>query len=500
MRFQFVALAALALALAVAKANGDLGDSGQEQSRSTSITIDAIRQMTPRELEDTWYRLRLELSNRTLQKKFANRSSREFPAGFTAPPRFHCDDAWKRYADSRLRYAAVQIEHQMERLELHYYDDDDMRTLCMAAPEAQVLPADHCGDEAILESARAVVAIVDSTALTREGDGWRLKVEPLRSVKFGTQWLCLFSRFYESPSAMLRGTGVLVAPNMVVTAGHVMQSDSKFLNSLRFLFGYAMDVPGELNTYFSMDEVYKGRAILVDRDDTEQDWAMIELDTCVTSEYAPAAISELDTLAVEDEVYMIGHPNGMPQTLSGPARVVDNEPCTFFASLLDTYPLNSGSPVFNARTHELEGILTADLPSYRSYCNCVAPALYSHGSARPGAHVMRSRLFAEFLEHPDSIEVQHSAKHVGELKVYFGVDQFGTADSLVLEPGDVKRLSCSQKIATMKLLQPVPSTCLLRYDAAPGDRWYIVDGNWPGQYPVEMVRCRPDTSSAPSEP
>ncbi|WP_420540401.1 S46 family peptidase (plasmid) [Paenibacillus polymyxa] len=39
------------------------------------------------------------------------------------------------------------------------------------------------------------------------------------------------------------------------------------------------------------------------------------------------------------------------------AAVRDNPPNAFFVANLDTYGGNSGSPVFNSDTHEVEGIL-----------------------------------------------------------------------------------------------------------------------------------------------
>ncbi len=54
---------------------------------------------------------------------------------------------------------------------------------------------------------------------------------------------------------------------------------------------------------------------------------------------------------------MIGHPVGLPTKFAGEAVVRSNQQSAFFVANLDTYGGNSGSPVFNSDTHEVEGIL-----------------------------------------------------------------------------------------------------------------------------------------------
>ena len=56
-------------------------------------------------------------------------------------------------------------------------------------------------------------------------------------------------------------------------------------------------------------------------------------------------------------MYVIGHPVGLPTKFADGANVRNNNNTSFFVCNLDTYGGNSGSPVFNSSTHELEGIL-----------------------------------------------------------------------------------------------------------------------------------------------
>ena len=62
---------------------------------------------------------------------------------------------------------------------------------------------------------------------------------------------------------------------------------------------------------------------------------------------------------IEDnaKVYAIGTPSGLPVKITIGAKVFDNSHEFYFNTNLDTYGGNSGSPVFDNKTHMVEGIL-----------------------------------------------------------------------------------------------------------------------------------------------
>ena len=69
-------------------------------------------------------------------------------------------------------------------------------------------------------------------------------------------------------------------------------------------------------------------------------------------------------------MHVIGHPVGLPAKVAGGAIVRDNTPNPFFVANLDTYGGNSGSPVFNSRTHRVEGILVRGERDFVARGNC----------------------------------------------------------------------------------------------------------------------------------
>jgi hypothetical protein len=59
-------------------------------------------------------------------------------------------------------------------------------------------------------------------------------------------------------------------------------------------------------------------------------------------------------------LHIIGHPKGLPLKIAGNAVVTKQFTDRTFRSSLDNFKGNSGSPVFNSITHEVEGLLARD--------------------------------------------------------------------------------------------------------------------------------------------
>ena len=75
-----------------------------------------------------------------------------------------------------------------------------------------------------------------------------------------------------------------------------------------------------------------------------------------------------------ERLTVVGHPAGLPVTISGGAAVQRHRP-TFFSADLDTYQGNSGSPVFNSdrlRSGDLfvEGILVRGESDFEQETPC----------------------------------------------------------------------------------------------------------------------------------
>lgn len=202
-----------------------------------------------------------------------------------------------------------------------------------------------------LDDADSVVALFRAASVSDNGDG----TSTLRTVNFGEQHnLCASERFRNQPTGAFC-SGFLVAPDIVATAGHCVNSGN--VTDVRFVFGFRMRDAATAQTVISNAEVYRGVAVVGHQlESGGTDWALIRVDRNVAN-HRIVRIRRTGKIADGQAIHVIGHPAGLPTKFAGGAAVRDNAQGAFFVANLDTYGGNSGSPVFNSDTHEVEGIL-----------------------------------------------------------------------------------------------------------------------------------------------
>ena len=214
--------------------------------------------------------------------------------------------------------------------------------------------------------------------------------------------LCATEPFYtQSKEPGGRGTGFLVARDVVATAGHCITQDN--LATTRFVFGFKMKNGAETALEISNDEIYRGIAIIDRRLDalppngSGADWALVRLHKPVTN-HRVASVRRVGSVANGQAVHVVGHPAGLPVKVAGNATVLDNTQGAFFAADLDIFGGNSGSPVFNSQTHEVEGILVRrELDFVPTGLGCNMSYVYFLPGTYSGAAVTRAAQFAARL-------------------------------------------------------------------------------------------------------
>lgn len=151
-------------------------------------------------------------------------------------------------------------------------------------------------------------------------------------------------------------TGFLIGKDLLASAGHCFETQSSCDNQL-----IAFDVLGssESERGFNVDQknIYRCKKIIsqVKNRETLQDYAIIKLDR--VTDRAPLKIRSTGKISLKDKVYMVGHPLGLAQVLSKPASINFNTNPLYFKTQMDSFRGNSGSPVINAKTQLVEGIL-----------------------------------------------------------------------------------------------------------------------------------------------
>lgn len=210
--------------------------------------------------------------------------------------------------------------------------------------------------------------------------------------------MCVSERFVTAP-ALPGCTGFLVAPNILASAGHCFQTEDDCANK-KIIFDVEAKKQSRKGYSVNSNTVYSCSKIISNQYDPSrpdlQDYALIQLDRAPKNRL-PLKLNLTKKIADKEKVFMIGHPFGMPLMLSPRGAVNNNSSELQFSANLDSFEGNSGSPVFNAKTFEVEGILVngqQDLvqdPKIECYRN----AVYDGGGLEG---VFRASELAPFLK------------------------------------------------------------------------------------------------------
>lgn len=200
------------------------------------------------------------------------------------------------------------------------------------------------------DAADCVAAVFHATAVVDAGDG-RAR---LTTTPFGRELgIAPEERFHGQPAGAL-ATAFLAAPDLMVTAGHVV--DRLPVRDMRFVFGFRLDASGEARVSVPLADVYAAEEVVASRtDDAGADWAVVRLARGAEGRPLPA-LRRGREVRLGEPLYTIGHPRGLPAKFADNAVVrVDTHP-DYFVANLDTYVHCSGSPVFGG-DHQVVGVV-----------------------------------------------------------------------------------------------------------------------------------------------
>lgn len=206
-------------------------------------------------------------------------------------------------------------------------------------------------DPALLTDADSVVALVSTTSIKDNGNG----TSTLQGPQFSTNYQLCPGEPFDNQPVIAFCTGFLVDPSIIATAAHCVQEGN--LATVRFVFGFEMENATTAETTIPNSEIYRGTRILGRQIGIEgTDWALVQLDRPVLN-HRFVRIRRGSKIPDNSKLHVIGHPCGLPKKYAGNAVVRNNAQARYLVANLDTYGGNSGSPVFNSVTHEVEGIL-----------------------------------------------------------------------------------------------------------------------------------------------
>jgi hypothetical protein len=173
---------------------------------------------------------------------------------------------------------------------------------------------------------------------------------------------------------------------------------------------------------------------------TGQDYSIVRLDRAVTVPGAlPLAIRRDGLVPLATTVGVIGYPSGLPKKIAFGAttRVTENTATGYFKANVDTYGGNSGSPVFNAGTGVVEGILVRGNTDFKLNGNCFVSNTLPDGTT-DAEQASKSTAFAQFVP-----ELVGKAKLVLNRQAYPCASTLGITLTDANAPGSAQQVTVS---------------------------------------------------------
>ena len=218
-----------------------------------------------------------------------------------------------------------------DRLEVHEHPDEGLRRL---AQESLVAQVPWWGVEELPGGVRRLSS--DGTLADRG--------------------VCPDEAFADQVRSNAICSGVLIADDLVLTAGHCVESQ-RDCEAYFYVFNHHLEAEDtaalvlESDVYSCRELVLREFALM----GNVPDYAVIQLDRPVTPDHVPAAIRPATPLEVGDPVAMIGSPNGLPAKIDSGARVASVSGEAYVTNV-DAFQGHSGSPVFDGEDR-LSGVL-----------------------------------------------------------------------------------------------------------------------------------------------
>lgn len=240
--------------------------------------------------------------------------------------------------------------------------------------------------------AESTVGLFDMIDMQANVSGYRINT----STSFASAYsLCSTEPFRTQPTTAFC-SGVLVGPDLVATAGHCI--DAASCSTTAFVFGFRMDSATTVRANVPASDVY-GCASVVSRVETStNDYAIVRLNRAVTGR-SPVVLRRSGAIATGTPLIVAGHPAGIPLKVAANATVRSASQADYFEANLDTYGGNSGSPVINATTGELEGLLVRGNTdfTYNRTSRCYVSNVCSDTGCPGWEDVTRTAKFASFV-------------------------------------------------------------------------------------------------------
>lgn len=214
----------------------------------------------------------------------------------------------------------------------------------------------------IIKNGYSIAVVVDRSRLRQVSKAF-YQIDDSNTLG-STYQLCAGEAFRSQP-IVGTGTAIVTGKRQMMTAGHVFAGPP---GQYAVVFGFEItNKMGAYQTIYPADSVYF--PVSVANQSPDLDIAVFNVDRDLKA--PPLKWSAETKPPLNEPIYMIGFPYGLPKKVAANAEVItpDND-LNFFYTSLDAFQGNSGSPVFNLKTNDVIGILVSGNVDYHWNGSC----------------------------------------------------------------------------------------------------------------------------------
>lgn len=181
--------------------------------------------------------------------------------------------------------------------------------------------------------------------------------------------LCMGEKFSSQP-VIGNCSGSLVAPDVIMTAGHCLQTEND-CKGFDWVFGYEMNKSSGNPKILEKKNIYHCKQVITQSLRNGIDYAFVRLDRKVTDRKPLKLAPQSYRAKIGDSLVMLGYPSGLPLKVTEGGRIVNFDKHLLVTNL-DAFGGNSGSPVLDEKSGDVVGILVSGRDDYKPHAqkNC----------------------------------------------------------------------------------------------------------------------------------
>ena len=202
-----------------------------------------------------------------------------------------------------------------------------------------------------------------SKAILAQIPTWRITEQTKNSIIIETKTLknglkfCSDENFLDEP-IVSSCTAFLVAPNLILTAGHCIKDKFDCKKNTWVLDYHNNDdnlyIDNKIS--FPKEKTFQCAELITQAENQKVDYALIRLDRSI-DDRPSLKIRKNGKTDSKEPLILLGHPLGMPLMVSDQIFIRDNSLENVFKTNADAFSGNSGSPLIGLNSGLVEGIL-----------------------------------------------------------------------------------------------------------------------------------------------